>query len=147
METISLAEAKAHLSELLNRVESGEEIIIIRHGRPVARVSPVEKPKQAPAFDRLAQLRENVPPGDSPAWISSASKGTPSNALPPHTSFLTGALHLAIARNHGVVPGSIYPRMGFAPRRQAAIHRRNSGNSLTAGAPFDKRHSEQRVPP
>jgi prevent-host-death family protein len=67
METISLAEAKAHLSDLLNRVEAGEEIIITRHGRPVARVSPAERPKQAPALDRLARLRENVPPWGQPS--------------------------------------------------------------------------------
>jgi prevent-host-death family protein len=36
---VSAAEAKAHLSELLDRVERGEEIVITRRGRPVARVS------------------------------------------------------------------------------------------------------------
>lgn len=33
MRTVSLAEAKAHLSELPDTVEAGEEIIITRHGR------------------------------------------------------------------------------------------------------------------
>lgn len=36
---VSAAEAKAHLSELLDRVERGEEIVITRRGRPVARIS------------------------------------------------------------------------------------------------------------
>jgi len=36
MVTVSLAEAKAHLSELLDKVELGEEVIITRHGKPVA---------------------------------------------------------------------------------------------------------------
>lgn len=67
MRTISLAEAKAHLSELLNRVEAGEEIIITRHGRPVARVSPAERPKEALALGRLARLRESVPPWRQPS--------------------------------------------------------------------------------
>lgn len=34
-------EAKTHFSELLERVASGEEITITRHGTPVARMVPV----------------------------------------------------------------------------------------------------------
>lgn len=45
MRTVSLAEAKAHLSELLNSVEAGEEIVVTLHGRAVARVSPAKKQK------------------------------------------------------------------------------------------------------
>ncbi len=37
MNTMSVAHAKAHLSELLKAVESGEEVVITRHGRPIAR--------------------------------------------------------------------------------------------------------------
>ena len=33
----SLTEAKAHLSKLLDQVEQGEEVIIVRNGKPVAR--------------------------------------------------------------------------------------------------------------
>jgi prevent-host-death family protein len=36
-------EAKAHFSELLERVESGEEVTITRHGHPVAKFVPVRK--------------------------------------------------------------------------------------------------------
>ena len=39
---INIHEAKTHLSKLLVRVEFGEEIIISRAGKPVARVAPVE---------------------------------------------------------------------------------------------------------
>jgi prevent-host-death family protein len=35
---ITLAEAKAHLSALVNEAEEGGEITITRHGRPVARI-------------------------------------------------------------------------------------------------------------
>jgi prevent-host-death family protein len=65
--TVSLAEAKTHLSELLNSVEAGEEIVITRHGRAVARVSPPEKPKQAMPLKRLAAFRETVPPWTEPS--------------------------------------------------------------------------------
>jgi prevent-host-death family protein len=68
---VSVAEAKAKLSELLDKVEAGEEIVITRHGRPVARLSDAaERPKKAlrdvlPAF---AALRARLPPWDRPSW-------------------------------------------------------------------------------
>lgn len=67
MRTVSLVEAKAHLSELLNTVEAGEEIVITRHGRPVARVSPPEKPKQPLPLRRLAALRNTLPAWTEPS--------------------------------------------------------------------------------
>jgi len=43
--TVNLAHAKAHLSELLDKVEGGEDVVITRRGTPVARVSAVSRPK------------------------------------------------------------------------------------------------------
>lgn len=40
MHQVQIAEAKAHLSALVERVEAGEEIIIARRGKPVARLIP-----------------------------------------------------------------------------------------------------------
>lgn len=37
--SISVAEAKAHLSEILDRVEAGEEVVITRRGKAVARLA------------------------------------------------------------------------------------------------------------
>ena len=42
---INIAEAKAKLSELLDRALAGEEVVIARAGRPLARLVPVE-PRQ-----------------------------------------------------------------------------------------------------
>ena len=39
-QTIGLFEAKTHLSELVARVEAGEEVVLTRHNRPVARIVP-----------------------------------------------------------------------------------------------------------
>lgn len=39
--TVSVAEAKATLSELLRRAEDGEEILVARNGHAIARLSPV----------------------------------------------------------------------------------------------------------
>ncbi|MBV8094686.1 MAG: type II toxin-antitoxin system prevent-host-death family antitoxin [Acetobacteraceae bacterium] len=36
-----MAEAKNHLSELIDRALSGEDIVITRHGRPVVELKPV----------------------------------------------------------------------------------------------------------
>lgn len=38
---VNLHEAKAHLSELLDRVEAGETVIICRRNKPVAELKPV----------------------------------------------------------------------------------------------------------
>jgi prevent-host-death family protein len=38
--TVNIHEAKTHLSRLVERVEAGEEVVIARAGRPVARLIP-----------------------------------------------------------------------------------------------------------
>jgi prevent-host-death family protein len=43
---INIHEAKTHLSELLQRVMNGEEIIIAKAGKPVARLLPFEPAPQ-----------------------------------------------------------------------------------------------------
>jgi prevent-host-death family protein len=39
--TVTAADAKAGLSDLLRRAEAGEEIIVTRNGEPVARIAPL----------------------------------------------------------------------------------------------------------
>jgi len=41
MRTVNVHQAKTHLSRLLEDVEGGEEIVIARAGRPVARLMPL----------------------------------------------------------------------------------------------------------
>ena len=43
MITVKVSEAKTNLSRLLAQVESGEEVIIVRNGKPVARLAPIQK--------------------------------------------------------------------------------------------------------
>ncbi len=40
MQAYNVADAKTHLSEILDRVAEGEEILLTRRGRPIARVVP-----------------------------------------------------------------------------------------------------------
>ena len=42
METIGLFEAKTHPSELVARAERGEEVVITRHNKPVAKLVPID---------------------------------------------------------------------------------------------------------
>ncbi len=41
MHTVNIHEAKTHLSAILKRVESGEDVLIAKAGKPIARVSPI----------------------------------------------------------------------------------------------------------
>jgi len=48
MDQFNVHEAKTHLSRLLDRVESGEEVVIAKNGRPVARLVPMQAPRRVP---------------------------------------------------------------------------------------------------
>lgn len=48
MKTVGVHEAKTHLSSLLETVEAGEEIIIARSGKPVAKLVPLKPPVRRP---------------------------------------------------------------------------------------------------
>ena len=47
MVTVNIHEAKTHLSRLLQRVAAGEEIVIAKAGKPIARLVPAGKPRGA----------------------------------------------------------------------------------------------------
>jgi prevent-host-death family protein len=48
MQTVNVHEAKTHLSRLLERVEAGEEIVLARNGKAVARLVPVGRAARRP---------------------------------------------------------------------------------------------------
>jgi len=54
MTVVKLADAKAHLSELIERVQSGETVSITKHGKTVAQLIAA-KPERKPI--RMAELR------------------------------------------------------------------------------------------
>jgi prevent-host-death family protein len=52
-------EAKTHLSDLLDRVERGERIVITRHGKAVARLVPADEKRDVARIEAaIARLRE-----------------------------------------------------------------------------------------
>ncbi|MDG4873607.1 type II toxin-antitoxin system prevent-host-death family antitoxin [Mesorhizobium sp. WSM4935] len=61
MNEINLADAKAHLSELVDRVEAGDSIDITRRGKPVARLTAVAKPRKPIDVALLRSLTAVMP--------------------------------------------------------------------------------------
>lgn len=67
MSTYSVAEAKARMSELLDRAEKGEKVVISRRGHPVAELAPTKPVKPGVNFARLRALRAVMPKAKMPA--------------------------------------------------------------------------------
>lgn len=61
MNTVNLADAKAHLSELVAQAEAGEPVCITRRGRPVARLTAVERQNGPIDLSALKALTESMP--------------------------------------------------------------------------------------
>jgi prevent-host-death family protein len=61
MNAINLADAKTHLSELVDRVEAGDSIDITRRGKPVARLTAVARPRKPIDAAQLQSLTASMP--------------------------------------------------------------------------------------
>jgi prevent-host-death family protein len=61
MGSYSIADAKAHLSELIDRVEAGETVEITRRGKLVAKIEPTQKPKKRVDVGALRRLAASLP--------------------------------------------------------------------------------------
>ena len=59
MDSVGAYEAKTHLPRLLRRVMDGESVTITRHGRPVARLVPVEEDERTRAYEAARRIRES----------------------------------------------------------------------------------------
>jgi prevent-host-death family protein len=57
MITVGAFEAKTRLSSLLERVAAGEEVVITKHGRPIAKLVSATVVNQERVDDAVAQLR------------------------------------------------------------------------------------------
>jgi prevent-host-death family protein len=71
----SVAEAKNRLPELIDRALQGEDVVITRHGKPVAELKPIPKPPRAVTqadLDWLAARRVKLrrPGEDAGALLS-----------------------------------------------------------------------------
>lgn len=59
--TVSLAYAKARLSELSDLAASGQDVIITKHGKPVAQLSRAERARKPVDLAALRQLTDAMP--------------------------------------------------------------------------------------
>jgi prevent-host-death family protein len=63
---VSTAEAKNRLPELIRAVEGGEQVIITRHGRPVAQIAPPPAERREVRFDGMKDRIRLLPGWDDP---------------------------------------------------------------------------------
>ena len=73
MRTVSAREANQGFSKLLQAVVEGEEVVITRRGKPVARLAPIEAAtadaeRQAEIDRLIAHLGEGVDLGEPVSW-------------------------------------------------------------------------------
>ena len=75
MDTVNVHEAKTHLSRLLERVEAGEEIVLARNGKAIARLVPVGRVTRRPgAMKGRIRIRRDFD-APLPAKIARAFRG------------------------------------------------------------------------
>ena len=61
MPTVSLADAKAHLSDLVAKAVAGETVTITKHGKPVAQLTAFDEPRRRVELSDLRAISETVP--------------------------------------------------------------------------------------
>jgi prevent-host-death family protein len=61
MITVSLANAKARLSELVERAAAGEAVCITRRGKPVAQITAVDTPRKCIDMASLQATTDAMP--------------------------------------------------------------------------------------
>jgi prevent-host-death family protein len=62
MKMVNIFEAKAQLSELLDQVSKGEQVVICKRNQPIAELRPVRAPRSMPRPLGLAEGTFTVPP-------------------------------------------------------------------------------------
>ena len=77
MERIGSYEAKTHLPRLLDRVARGESLTITRHGRPVARLVPVDSRRERAreAAARIVERRRHLERAPLAELLASTHEG------------------------------------------------------------------------
>jgi prevent-host-death family protein len=58
---VSLADAKAHFSELVERAAAGEAVCITRRGKPVAQITAVDTPRKRIDVAALRAMTDAMP--------------------------------------------------------------------------------------
>ena len=61
MNSVTIHQAKTHLSKLIARVEAGEEVVIMRGKTPVARLVQMPAEKRKPSFGMMKGKMPSLP--------------------------------------------------------------------------------------
>jgi prevent-host-death family protein len=61
MRRATLSEARAHLSQLVERAAAGESICITRHGKPVAQINAIKTPRKKIDLAALRAITDRMP--------------------------------------------------------------------------------------
>jgi len=78
MDTVNIYDAKTQLSALVERVAAGEEIVIAKNGRPVARLVPITRrttPRPLGLFKGAMTMNEETFDAPLPEPIAAAFRG------------------------------------------------------------------------
>lgn len=85
MQTIAIHQAKNNFSALIHAVEEGDEVVLTRHGKRVARIvldkeddvsaDKLQILKSAEAMALLARIRSKVQPGAPMDWRTARDSG------------------------------------------------------------------------
>jgi prevent-host-death family protein len=61
MPQVNLADAKARLSELVERAAAGEPVQILRRGKPVAQIVAIDRPRKPIKLEDLQAVTRGMP--------------------------------------------------------------------------------------
>ncbi|HEY8260289.1 MAG TPA: type II toxin-antitoxin system prevent-host-death family antitoxin [Methylosinus sp.] len=61
MSAVTIAEAKAHLSELVERAAGGETVCVTRRGKAIAKIAPLDQPRKRVDIAALRALTDRMP--------------------------------------------------------------------------------------
>ena len=85
MQSIAIHQAKNNFSALIHAVEGGDEVVLTRHGKRVARIvldkeddmsaADLQMLKNAEATALLARIRSKVRPGEPMDWRTARDAG------------------------------------------------------------------------
>ena len=74
---VSIADAKNRLPELIRAVEGGETVVITRHGKPVAQLSPAPAGRRKARLGAMKERIQFLPGWDEPVDLDAFLAGNP----------------------------------------------------------------------
>ena len=72
---VSVAEAKNRLPELIHAVEQGETVVITRHGKPVAQITPPPSERRKVRLGGMKNRIKLLPGWNAPVSLDRFLKG------------------------------------------------------------------------